>query len=147
MGTGIIFTIMGLALYSVMGFLYKMIVYKNCNIKNTLLITFSCSTFLSIIMCFLLGKHFNLIAMVIGIIAGISLYAAIYFYIKSLTLGKRVTSWVIFKMSLVIAVAISVFLWGEKPTSNQITGFFLMLLAIIFLGIDMKIKGDWKNVG
>jgi uncharacterized membrane protein len=70
------------------------------------------------------------------------LYFAIYFYIKSLTLGKKVASWIIFKMSLVIAVLLSIFLWGEKPGLSKIIGFILMLISIILLGFDLKFKKE-----
>lgn len=141
-----ILTVFGVIIYSVLGFLYKMTVYKSCNIKNTLFIAFLFSLFLSIFIGLFYKSLVNPLAVAIGIIGGISIYLAIYCYIKSLTLGKRIASWIIFKMSLIIAIAISIFLWGEKPTSNQIIGFSLMLLAIIFLGIDMRIKVKQKNV-
>lgn len=147
MDAGIIFTILGLIFYSILGFLYKMTVYKNCSIRNTLFIAFFCSMILSIFTYLFLRDNFiNISAILIGIIGGIFLYIAIYNYIKSLTIGKKVTSWIIFKMSLVIAVIFSIFLWEEKPSLNQIIGFFLMLLAIIFLGIDMKIRGKENSV-
>ena len=121
-----------------LGFLYKMIILKNCRIKNTLFAGFTCAMFLSAILYLFFRCPFNPWVLLIGIIGGIFLYAAVYLYLKSLTLGKKVTSWVIFKMSLVVAVLISVFLWGENITSKQTIGIMLMISSVIFFGLDMR---------
>jgi len=121
-----------------LGFLYKMIIRKNCRIKNTLFVGFACAMVLSAVICLFFGFLFNPWVLLIGVIGGISLYTAIYLYLKSLTLGKKVTSWVIFKMSLVVAVLVSVFLWGEKITSKQTIGIILMISSVMFFGLDMR---------
>jgi len=115
-----------------------MIIRKNCRIKNTLFVGFTCAIFLSAILCLFFRVPFNPWVLLIGIIGGIFLYAAIYLYLKSLTLGKKITSWVIFKMSLVVAILISVFLWGENITSKQTIGIMLMISSVIFFGLDMR---------
>ena len=127
--------------YSTLGFLYKMIILKNCRIKNTLFIGFTGAMFLSAILCLFFRFPFNPWVLLIGVTGGIFLYAAIYLYLKSLALGKKVTSWIIFKMSLVVAVLISVFLWGESITSKQTIGVMLMISSVIFFGLDMRSKG------
>ena len=127
-----------LIFYSILGFLYKMIIRKKCRIKNTLFVGFTCAMFLSTILYLFFKSPFNLWVLLIGMIGGIFLYAAIYFYLKSLTIGKKVTSWVIFKMSLVVAVLISVFFWGEKITLKQNVGIMLMISSIIFFALDMR---------
>ena len=124
--------------YSTLGFLYKMIICKNSRIKNTLFTGFTCAMFLSAILYLFFRSPFNPWVLLIGIIGGIFLYVAIYLYLKSLTLGKKVTSWVIFKMSLVVAVLISAFLWGENITSKQTIGIMLMIFSVIFFGLDMR---------
>ena len=127
-----------LIFYSILGVLYKIIIHKNCRIKNTLFAGFTCAMFLSVILCLFFRCPFNPWVLLIGIIGGVFLYAAIYLYLKSLTMGKKVTSWVIFKMSLVVAVLISVFLWGENITSKQTIGIILMISSVIFFGLDMR---------
>ena len=133
-----IITLLALIFYSMLGFFYKMIIHKNCRIKNTLFVGFTCAMFLSAILYLFFRCPFNPWVLLIGTIGGTFLYAAIYLYLKSLTLGKKVTSWVIFKMSLVVAVLISVFLWRENITSKQTVGIMLMIFSIIFFGLDMR---------
>ncbi len=135
-----ILIVLALIFYSMLGVLYKMIIRKNCRIKNTLFIGFTCAAVLSAVVCLFFRFLFNPWVLLIGLIGGTSLYAAIYLYLKSLTLGKKVTSWVIFKMSLVVAVLVSVFLWGEKITSKQTIGIILMISSVIFFGLDMRIR-------
>ena len=133
-----ILILLALIFYSMLGFLYKMVIRKNCGIKNTLCAGFACAMFLSAALCLFFGFYFNPWVLLIGAIGGIFLYAAIYLYLKSLTLGKKVTSWVIFKMSLVVAVLISVFFWGEKITLKQNVGIMLMVSSIVFFALDMR---------
>lgn len=137
-----ILVVSALIFYSALGYIYKMIILKNCRIKNTLYAGFACAMLLSAVLCLFFRFYFNLWVVVIGITGGIFLYAAIYLYLKSLTLGKKVTSWVIFKMSLVVAVLISVFLWGEKMTLKQTIGIMLMIASVIFFGLDMRNKKE-----
>lgn len=95
---------------------------------------------LSAILCLLFRCSFSPGVLLIGVTGGIFLYAAVYLYLKSLTLGKKIISWVIFKMSLVVAVLISVFLWGENITSKQTIGIMLMIISVIFFGLDMRTR-------
>ena len=133
-------TLLALVFYSILGFLYKMIIHANCRIRNTLFAGFACALFLSAILYLFFRSPFNPRVLLIGVIGGTSLYAAIYLYLRSLVLGKKVTSWIIFKMSLVVAVLISVFLWGEKITLKQTIGIMLMVSSVIFFGLDMNAR-------
>lgn len=140
---GYIYSIVAAVAFAMLGITYKLSDRLKCDQAQANFFLFTSAAVIVLVWGLLSGiRQLPPEAILLGIVDGVFLWAAVVVFRKAATLGRISTSWTIINLALVMPVLASIVFWHETPSSRHYAGFALTLLAVVLLGIDAGRAGE-----
>ncbi len=114
---------------------YKVAVRRNCNLRIVNVWVYAGST--ATILLYVLTRWrlpLNPLVLLLGIIAGVMVFFATLSFFHHMKRGQLSASWTVISLSIAFPVLASIFIWHEQPTTKQIVGMALILVALLLFG-------------
>lgn len=70
---------------------------------------------------------------VLGLVAGISLFVSRWALLKALSTGHAGVTFTLWHLAIVVPVVLSIFLWGEVPSRPQVAGLLLVPACLLLM--------------
>jgi drug/metabolite transporter (DMT)-like permease len=84
------------------------------------------------------GLHLTRPAVGWGVISGGFIFLTTTAFFQVMRHGRLAIQWTVLNMSLAIPTLASIVIWGEEPTPLLLLGMGLVVLALVFMGIDKR---------
>lgn len=84
------------------------------------------------------GYHFSIEAFLFGSFLGVLLAGTFFIYSKAISLAGTALATVSARLSVLIPVLLSIFLFGESPNIKMIFGFLLALVTLYLFYLSLK---------
>lgn len=79
---------------------------------------------------------FNRVVVIAGLGAGASLYFCTAAFFQVMRYGRLAIQWTLINMAIAVPVAASIVFWNERPTAGAAAGMVLVVIAVVFMGVD-----------
>lgn len=124
---------------------YKVAVHRKCNLHvvNTWMYAGSTTTIL-VYMLVRAQFHFHVMAIVLGLIAGVIGFFASWTFFLHMQKGVLSASWTVISLSVAFPVLASMLIWHEHPNPRQAVGLVLISIALLLFGRH-EMKADEVN--
>ena len=114
---------------------YKVAIRRNCNLQAVNVWVYVGAT-VTVLAYILMKRHLamNVSALLLGMGAGMMAFFTTLAFFHHMKRGQLSASWTVISLSVGFPVLASIFLWGEHPSTKQIIGMGLIVLALILFG-------------
>ncbi len=114
---------------------YKVAIRKSCNLQmvNVWVYVGSAAT-VAVYVAARQNLPFSVHALCLGTVAGVVVFFATLSFFHHMKRGQLSASWTVISLSIAFPVLASIFIWGEHPTTKQIAGMALIVIALVLFG-------------
>ncbi len=135
--------IVAILVFAVLGVTYKLSDKFNCDQRYVNLFMFLSAWTVMLAWGLFTGRmDLAWRAVALGATMGSGVYLSVMIFRKACTLGRISTSWTVINLALVVPVAASILIWGEKPDPRHWLGIGLTVVAVLLLGVDIGRAGE-----
>ena len=124
---------------------YKHAVRRKCNLDAVNVWVYLGATVTVVAYILMKGKlPFHQHALLMGVVAGFMAFFSTLSFFYHMKFGQLSASWTVISLSIGIPIMASIFIWSEYPSSKQMVGLALIVVALTLFGRHETSNGGKK---